>query len=74
MKANHSPELNTKLFETNLLIYDHMTTKVTEGVSGHAADFVAILAVVLTRHSHGGRARRYGLTTTWTSCRSFAEK
>ena len=26
MKANHSPELNTKLFETNLLIYDHMTT------------------------------------------------
>ena len=31
--------------------------KVTEGVSGHAADFVA---VVLTRHSHGeheGRAR-----------------
>ena len=24
-----------------------------EGVSGHAADFVAILAVVLRRHSHG---------------------
>ena len=23
-----------------------------EGVSGHAADFVAILAVVLIRHSH----------------------
>ena len=37
--------------------------KVTEGVSGHAADFVAILAVVLTRHSHG---EHEGGARVWT--------
>ena len=26
MKVNHSPELRTKLFETNLLNFEHMTT------------------------------------------------
>ena len=26
MKANHSPELRTKLLETNLLNFNHMTT------------------------------------------------
>ena len=38
-------------------------SKVTEGVSGHAADFVAILAVVLTRHSHG---EHEGGVRVWT--------
>ena len=50
-----------------------LVSKVTEGVSGwggggggvsgHAADFVAILAVVLTRHSHG---EHEGGARVWT--------
>ena len=52
-------------------------TKVTEGVSrrggsGHA-DFLLFSNLLLTR-LQPRRARRWGLTTTCTSCRSFAEK
>ena len=39
------------------------TKSCTEGGSGHAADFVAILAVVLTKHDHG---EHEGGARVWT--------
>ena len=54
----------TSLLQANLFLSTFVClVKVTEGVSGHTADFVAILAVVLTRHSHG---EHEGGARVWT--------
>ena len=59
-------------------------TKVTEGVSEqggvsrHTADFLLFMDQQLTNKTTATESTKvgyvYGLTTTWTSCRSFAEK
>ena len=60
-----------------LVSYIQVVSKVTEGVSGHAADFLAFQQLTTNKTAATESTKVgyvYGLTTTWTSCRSFAEK